>query len=124
MYVVNNCNLVLPDIRESKNKKKQRDKLVAVRDKRDSRKKRFIEALTLQGTVYHAAQAAGVSCQTVFLISTFEEAQPWIEVFRSGAAHRVFQRITQQAHITPFNFPNFPVTCEGAVWYGRSNLGV
>ena len=28
------------------------------------------------------------------LIWTFEEAEPWIEVFRSGATHRVFQRIT------------------------------
>ena len=37
-----------------------------MRDKRDSRKKRFIEALTLNGTVYHAAQAAGVSRQTAY----------------------------------------------------------
>ena len=37
-----------------------------MRDKRDSRKKRFIEALTLQGTVYHAAQAAGISRQTAY----------------------------------------------------------
>ena len=37
-----------------------------MRDKRDSRKKRFIDALTAQGTVYHAAQAAGVSRQTAY----------------------------------------------------------
>ena len=37
-----------------------------MRDKRDSRKKRFIEALTLNGTVFHAAQAAGVSRQTAY----------------------------------------------------------
>ena len=37
-----------------------------MRDRRDRRKKRFIEALTLQGTVYHAAQAAGVSRQTAY----------------------------------------------------------
>ena len=37
-----------------------------MRDKRDSRKKRFIEALTVHGTVYHAAQAAGVSRWTAY----------------------------------------------------------
>jgi hypothetical protein len=37
-----------------------------MRYKRDTRKKRFIDALTEQGTVYHAAQAAGVSRQTVY----------------------------------------------------------
>ena len=37
-----------------------------MRYKRDNRKKRFIEALTLQGTVFHAAQAAGVSRQTAY----------------------------------------------------------
>jgi len=37
-----------------------------MRDKRDSQKKRFIAALTVQGTVSHAAQAAGVSRNTVY----------------------------------------------------------
>jgi transposase-like protein len=37
-----------------------------MRDKRDTRKKRFIDALTEQGTVSHAAQAAGVSRNTVY----------------------------------------------------------
>ena len=37
-----------------------------MRDKRDSRKKRFIAALSAQGTVYHAAQAAGVSRWTAY----------------------------------------------------------
>ena len=37
-----------------------------MRDRRDRQKKRFIEALTLQGTVYHASQAAGVSRQTAY----------------------------------------------------------
>lgn len=37
-----------------------------MRDKRDTRKKRFIDALTAQGTVYHAAQAARVSRQTAY----------------------------------------------------------
>ena len=35
-------------------------------DKRDRQKKRFIAALTAQGTVYHAAQAAGISRQTAY----------------------------------------------------------
>jgi hypothetical protein len=37
-----------------------------MRYKRDSQKRRFLSALTVRGTVYHAAQAAGVSRQTVY----------------------------------------------------------
>src|ERR1041384_1624108 len=37
-----------------------------MRYKRDTRKKKFIAALTTQGTVSHAAQAAGVSRNTVY----------------------------------------------------------
>lgn len=37
-----------------------------MRYKRDTRKKRFLDALTEQGTVYHAAQAAGVSRMTAY----------------------------------------------------------
>ena len=37
-----------------------------MRYKRDTRKKRFIAALTTHGTVSHAAQAAGVSRNTVY----------------------------------------------------------
>ena len=37
-----------------------------MRDKRDRQKKRFIETLKAQGTVYHAAQAAGVSRWTAY----------------------------------------------------------
>ena len=37
-----------------------------MRDKRDRQKKRFIEALTAQGTIYHAAQAEGVSRWTAY----------------------------------------------------------
>jgi hypothetical protein len=37
-----------------------------MRDKRDRQKKRFLAALTEQGTVYHAAQAAGISRQTAY----------------------------------------------------------
>jgi hypothetical protein len=37
-----------------------------MRDKRDTRKKRFIAALSVQGTVSHVAQAAGVSRNTAY----------------------------------------------------------
>jgi len=37
-----------------------------MRDRRDTKKKRFIETLTSQGTVLHAAQAAGVSRNTAY----------------------------------------------------------
>lgn len=37
-----------------------------MRDRRDNRKKRFLDALTAQGTVYHGAQAAGVSRWTTY----------------------------------------------------------
>jgi len=37
-----------------------------MRDKRGSRKKRFIAALTTHATVLHAAQAAGISRQTAY----------------------------------------------------------
>jgi hypothetical protein len=36
------------------------------RDRRDTKKKRFIETLAAQGTVSHAAQAAGVSRNTAY----------------------------------------------------------
>jgi len=37
-----------------------------VADRRDTKKKRFIETLAAQGTVSHAAQAAGVSRNTAY----------------------------------------------------------
>src|SRR5215207_6922880 len=37
-----------------------------MRDKRDTKKKRFIETMAAQGTVSHAAQAAGVSRNTAY----------------------------------------------------------
>jgi hypothetical protein len=37
-----------------------------MRDKRDSQKKRFIDALTANGTICHAARAAGVSRWTAY----------------------------------------------------------
>jgi transposase-like protein len=37
-----------------------------MRDRRDTKKKRFIETLSGQGTVSHAAKAAGVSRNTVY----------------------------------------------------------
>ena len=38
----------------------------AERDRRDTKKKRFIETLAAQGTVSHAAEAAGVSRMTAY----------------------------------------------------------
>jgi len=43
-----------------------RDKLVAVCDRRDRQKRKFIETLEAQGTVLHAAKAAGVSRWTAY----------------------------------------------------------
>ena len=40
--------------------------MIQMRDKRDRQKKKFIAALTVHGTVYHAAQAAGISRQTAY----------------------------------------------------------
>ena len=40
--------------------------MLAKRDRRDTKKKRFIETLAAQGTVSHAAQAAGVSRNTAY----------------------------------------------------------
>jgi len=37
-----------------------------MRDRRDRQKKRFLAALTAQGTVFHAAQAAGIWRQTAY----------------------------------------------------------
>jgi len=37
-----------------------------MRDRCDSQKRRFIETLSVQGTVYHSAQAAGISRQTAY----------------------------------------------------------
>ena len=67
-------------------------------DKRDSRKKRFIEALTLKGTVYHAAQAAGVSRQTAYRWRHEDSdfADQWEEAFEN-AVDAVENTIYQQA---------------------------
>jgi hypothetical protein len=43
-----------------------RNHMPLMRYKRDRQKKRTIDALTAQGTVYHAAQAVGISCQTAY----------------------------------------------------------
>ena len=69
-----------------------------MRDKRDSRKKRFIEALTLNGTVYHAAKAAGVSRQTVYRWreEDAEFAGLWEEAIEN-AVDEVENTIYQQA---------------------------
>ena len=52
-----------------------------MRDRRDTKKKRFVETLATQGTVSHAAQAAGVSRNTVYRwrIEDREFASLWDE---------------------------------------------
>ena len=69
-----------------------------MRDKRDSRKKKFIAALTVHGTVYHAAQAAGVSRQTAYRWQREdpEFADQWDEA-RENAVDVVESTIYQQA---------------------------
>ena len=67
-------------------------------DKRDRQKKRFIDALTVEGTVYHAAQAAGVSRQTVYRWRDEdpEFADQWYEAIEN-AVDRVENVIYQRA---------------------------
>jgi hypothetical protein len=69
-----------------------------MRDKRDSQKKRFIETLSVQGTVYHAAQAAGVSRWTAYRWrhDDLEFAQAWDEAIEN-AVDAVESVIYQQA---------------------------
>jgi len=69
-----------------------------VRYKRDTRKKRFIAALTTHGTVFHAAQAAGVSRQTAYRWQREdpEFADQWEEA-RENAVDVVESTIYQQA---------------------------
>jgi hypothetical protein len=69
-----------------------------MRYKRDSQKKRFIDALTAQGTVYHAAQAAGISRQTAYRWrqEDFEFAFFWYEAMEN-AVDAVESTIYQQA---------------------------
>jgi transposase-like protein len=52
-----------------------------MRDRRDTKKKRFIETLAAQGTVSHAAQAAGVSRNTAYRWrqDDLEFAEAWDE---------------------------------------------
>ena len=58
-----------------------------MRDKSDRQKKRFIDALTTHGTVRHAAQAAGVSRNTVYRWrqEDFEFAEAWSEAHENAA---------------------------------------
>ena len=57
-----------------------------MRDKRDTKKKRFIETLAAQGTVSHAAQAAGVSRITAYRWreADREFAACWDEAHENG----------------------------------------
>lgn len=67
-------------------------------DKRDSRKKRFIDALTEKGTVYHAAQAAEISRWTTYRWrqEDLEFADLWDEAI-DNAVDAVESVIYQQA---------------------------
>src|SRR5688572_24303466 len=69
-----------------------------MRDKRDTQKKRFIETLAAQGTVYHAALAAGVSRWTVYRWRQGdpEFASLWAEALEN-AVDAVESTIYQQA---------------------------
>ena len=69
-----------------------------MRDKRDRQKKRFIDALTAQGTVYHAAQAAGISRQTAYRWQREDPkfADAWEEA-HENAVDAVESTIYQQA---------------------------
>ena len=69
-----------------------------MRYKRDTRKKRFIAALTTQGTVFHACKAAGISRQTVYRWQREdpEFAEQWYEA-HENAVDAVESTIYQQA---------------------------
>jgi 20S proteasome alpha/beta subunit len=69
-----------------------------MRDKRDRQKKRFLAALTAQGTVYHAAQAAGISRQTAYRWHREDPdfADQWDEAIEN-AVDAVESTIYQQA---------------------------
>ena len=69
-----------------------------MRDKRDTRKKKFIASLTTHGTVSHAAQAAGVSRNTAYRWrqDDHEFASLWDEA-RENAVDAVESTIYQQA---------------------------
>lgn len=67
-------------------------------DKRDRQKRKFIDGLTTHGTVYHAAQAAGVSRQTAYRWrhEDPEFADQWDEA-HENAVDAVESTIYQQA---------------------------
>jgi len=66
--------------------------------KRDSQKRKFLSALTVRGTVFHAAQAAGVSRQTAYRwrYEDREFASLWDEAIEN-AVDEVESTIYQQA---------------------------
>jgi hypothetical protein len=69
-----------------------------MRDRCDSQKKRFIETLSVQGTVYHSAQAAGISRQTAYRWRQDDPdfAWQWDEAIEN-AVDQVESTIFQQA---------------------------
>jgi hypothetical protein len=66
--------------------------------KRDSQKRRFLSALTVHGTVSHAAQAAGVSRNTAYRwrVEDRQFADAWDEA-TENAVDQVESTIYQQA---------------------------
>lgn len=71
---------------------------MTTRDRRDRQKKTFLTALTTHGTVYHAAQAAGVSRQTAYRWrhEDLEFADQWDQA-HENAVDAVESTIYQQA---------------------------
>ena len=69
-----------------------------MRDTRDGQKKKFIAALTAQGTVFHAAQAGGISRQTAYRWHREDPdfAEQWDEA-HENAVDAVESTIYQQA---------------------------
>jgi hypothetical protein len=69
-----------------------------MRDRRDTKKKRFIETLAAQGTVSHAAEAAGVSRNTAYRWrqDDLEFASLWDEA-HENAVDRVESVLYQKA---------------------------
>lgn len=71
---------------------------LAMRDKRDRQKKKFLAALEAQGTVLHACKAAGISRQTAYRWQRDdpEFAEQWDEA-HENAVDVVESTIYQQA---------------------------
>lgn len=96
-----------------------------MRYKRDSQKRRFIDALTEQGTVYHAAQAAGVSRQTVYRWRDEdpEFADLWYEAIEN-AVDRVENTIYQRALAGDTIAAIFYLKAQRPIYRDRLNIDI